>query len=103
MAQYQCVQFGICTRADKGECFDTKGEFKCGREPEDPDCQSKLEPVSGGQKSGLGLKLGLLLVIVVVLLAMVGMYLFKTPSMPQPPASEATAAELLKEVWPWLP
>ncbi len=102
MAQYQCVQFGICTRADKGECFDTSGEFKCGREPEDPDCQGKLEPVSGGAKSGLGLKIGLPIAVVAVL-ALAGMYLFKTPSVPQAPPSEVTAAQLLKEVWPWLP
>lgn len=101
MAQYQCVQFGICTRADKGECFDTGGDFKCGREPEDPDCQGKLEPVTGGSNSSLGIKVGL--PIAVAALALAGMYFFKTPPVPQPPSSDVTTAQLLKEVWPWLP
>jgi len=102
MAQYQCVQFGICTRADKGECFDTSGDFKCGRDPEDPDCQGKLEPVTGGSRSGLGLKVGLSIAVVAVL-ALAGMYLFKSPSGSQPPPTDVSAAQLLKEVWPWLP
>jgi hypothetical protein len=50
----------------------------------------------------MGLKIGLPIAVVAAL-ALAGMYLFKKPPVPQPPPSDITAAQLLKEVWPWLP
>lgn len=102
MAKHQCVQFGVCPRADSGECFEVNSDFTCSRNPEDPDCRSKLEEVQEGGKKGLLLKIG----IPVALLAVAGGLYFvfagsgETP--PAPPASPPTVDELLKEVWPSL-
>jgi hypothetical protein len=103
MAKYQCVQFGVCPRADNGECFEVNSDFRCGRSPEDPDCQSKLEDVQKAGSNGLALKVG----IPLVLLAVVGTGLFfvlnseENPNSPSP-EQKPTAEELLQEVWPWL-
>lgn len=103
MAKHQCVQFGVCPRADSGECFEVNADFKCGRNPEDPDCHSKLEEVQDAGGKGLALKVG----IPAVLLLLVGVALFfllgnDGGSQPTPAAQQPTAEELLKEVWPWL-
>lgn len=100
MARYQCVQFGVCTRADKAECFEINGDFKCGRDPEDVECQSKLELVSGGANSGVGMKIGLA-AVVTLLLGGVGYWLLGSGA--ASPQAPATTEQLLKEIWPWLP
>lgn len=99
MAKYQCVQFGVCSRADKAECFELNGDFKCGREPEDTDCQSKLELVSSGTKLGIVTKIGLAAVAALILGGL-GFWLLGSRQDPgqQPPSTE----QLLKEIWPWL-
>lgn len=103
MAKHQCVQFGVCPRADSGECFEVNADFKCGRSPEDPDCQSKLEDVQNVGGKGLALKVG----IPAALLLIVGVALFfllgkDGNSQSSPPAQKPTAEDLLQEVWPWL-
>lgn len=105
MAKHQCVQFGVCPRADRGECFEVNADFRCERDPEDPDCQSKLEEVGGSSgRRGLLLKMG----IPAVLLVIVGVAIFfatresgQSKGNPSP-ASSPSVEELLKEVWPWL-
>jgi len=99
MAKYQCVQFGVCTRADKAECFELNGDFTCGRVPEDVECQSKLEPVSGGAKSGTALKMGLIAAV----FALGGLVYWLFGSQEASPQSGASTEQLLKEIWPWLP
>ncbi|MCB1129569.1 MAG: hypothetical protein KDN05_00470 [Verrucomicrobiae bacterium] len=103
MAKHQCVQFGVCPRADSGECFEVNADFKCGRNPEDPDCLSKLEEVLDAGGKGLALKVG----IPVALLAVVGVALFfllgsGNDPKASTPAQKPSAEELLQEVWPWL-
>jgi hypothetical protein len=105
MAKHQCVQFGVCPRADSGECFEVNADFRCARNPEDPECRNKLEAVEGGRSGGkLSLKLG----IPAVLLVVVGVAIFFATREPgqskgAPPAkTPPTVEELLKEVWPWL-
>ncbi len=102
MAKHQCVQFGVCPRADRNECFEVDTDFACSRTPEDPDCRGKLEELKGGGGKGLLLKAG----IPAALLA-VGVGLFfifgKSPTpTPAPASTPPTVDELLKEVWPWL-
>jgi hypothetical protein len=99
MAKYQCVQFGVCSRADKAECFDLSGDFKCGRDPEDAECQSKLEHVGGGSQGG-GKKMTLV-AGAVLLLGGLGYWGFASQG--TPPPAPATSEQLLKEIWPWLP
>ena len=103
MAKHQCVQFGICPRADSGECFEVNADFKCGRGPEDPDCQSKLEEVHDAGGKGLALKIG----IPATLLVVVGVALFfllgkDGNSQSSAAAQQPTAEDLLQGVWPWL-
>lgn len=98
MEKYQCVQFGICPRADNGECFETNSDFTCSRNPEDPDCRSKLEDVQEGGKKGLMLKVG----IPVALLAVGGGLYFAFAGPGEIPPAPPTVDELLKEVWPTL-
>lgn len=100
MTRYQCVQFGVCSRADKAECFEIDGDFRCGRDPEDVECQSKLEPVSGGAKFGRGIRLGFA-VVATLLLGSFGYWLFSSGA--ANPQAPATTEQLLKEIWPWLP
>lgn len=104
MSKHQCVQFGVCPRADSGECFEVNADFKCGRSPEDLDCQTKLEEVSGGGGGkGIALKVG----IPAALFVVVGVTLFLVygrDGEPQadPSSAKPTVEELLQEVWPWL-
>lgn len=103
MAKHQCVQFGVCPRADRGECFEVNADFKCGRNPEDPDCHSKLEEVQNSGGKGLVLKI----VIPAALVLVVGVALFfllgqDVESKSSPEAQQPTVEELLQEVWPWL-
>jgi len=103
MAKHQCVQFGVCPRADRGECFEVNADFRCARDPEDPDCQSKLEEVGGGRSGGgkLVIKLGILALVLVI----AGVAIFfatREPKASPGTSSHPTAEALLKEVWPWL-
>jgi len=103
MAKHQCVQFGVCPRADSGECFEVNADFRCARNPEDPECRNKLEVVGSSRGGGLALKLG----IPAVLLVAIGVAIFfvtrgSGESKAPPAKSPPTAEELLKEVWPWL-
>lgn len=103
MDKHQCVQFGVCPRADSGECFQVNADFKCGRNPEDPDCQNKLEELrdTGGKSLALkvGLPAALLLIVGVAMFFLLGK---DGDSKPSPAAQQPTAEELLQEVWPWL-
>lgn len=103
MAKNQCVQFGVCPRANSGECFEVNSDFKCGRNPEDPDCQNKLEEVQTAGGKGLALKVGIPLVLLVVIGAGL-FFVLKSDENPSSPSPEQkpTAEELLQEVWPWL-
>ena len=102
MAKHQCIQFGVCPRADRNECFEVDSDFNCSRNPEDPDCRNKLEEFQEGGKKGLAIKIG----IPVVLLAIGGglYFAFSGPDeasvAPSTPPSKVD--ELLKEVWPSL-
>ena len=104
MSKHQCIQFGICPRADRGECFEINEDFRCGRDPEDPECHNKLENVVNTRRGGGGIKLG----ISAILLVAAGVAIFfiiRDPvksNVSTPPKSPPTAEELLKEVWPWL-
>lgn len=102
MAKHQCVQFGVCPRADNGECFEVNSDFTCSRNPEDPECRNKLEEVNERGKKGLLLKVG----IPMALLAIGGglYFMFSGPiKISASPASPPpTVDELLKEVWPSL-
>jgi hypothetical protein len=100
MAKYQCVQFGVCSRADKAECFEINGDFKCGREPEDVECQSKLEPVSGSGNSGAGTKISIAAVAVMILGGL-GFWMYS--SMRASPQEPVSTEQVLREIWPWLP
>jgi hypothetical protein len=100
--QYQCVQFGVCPRADRGECFHVDANFKCGRDPEDPDCREKLEPVSGGGASGAKwLKIAIPVVAIAALVG--GGIYFLSGDEPEPtklPEQKPSVDSLLIEVWP---
>lgn len=104
MAKHQCIQFGSCPRANNGECFEVNVDFKCGRTPEDPDCQLKLEPVGdGGGGRGLALKIG----IPVALLCVAGIIFYlvigkESISQSLPAAQKPSAEVLLQGVWPSL-
>jgi hypothetical protein len=103
MTKHQCVQFGVCSRADSGECFEVNSDFKCGRNPEDPDCQSKLEGLEAGGSKGLAFKIG---IPVILLVAIGGSILFlmgnRDNANPPSPEQKPTVEELLQQVWPWL-
>lgn len=100
MAKHQCIQFGVCPRADTSDCFEVDSTFTCSRSPEDPDCRAKLEELKTANGSKMALKIG---VPTLILLVGAGAYFYfsrpaETPVSSTPP----TVDELLKEVWPWL-
>ncbi|MEI7773344.1 MAG: hypothetical protein WCK17_01080 [Verrucomicrobiota bacterium] len=95
MAKYQCVQFGLCPRADGKVIEDKPGEpFTCPLG--DTKCRENLEPISGGKSMPKPLLIGALAILVV---GGLGVWYFMTGS------SKSNRSDLeaqLVEVWPWL-
>ena len=103
MAKHQCVQFGVCPRADRSECFEVDADFTCSRTPEDPDCRSKLEELKGGGGGkGLLLKAGVPAALLAVGVGLFFIFGESAKPTPSPASTPPTVDELLKEVWPWL-
>ena len=95
MAKYQCVQFGLCPRADGNVIEEKPGEpFTCPRG--DTKCRENLEPIGGAKKLPIPLLIGVVLVLVLGGLAV--WYLVSGSSKANPSDAEAQ----LVEVWPWL-
>jgi hypothetical protein len=98
MPKYQCVQFGLCPRADACEEIVIKpgDSFQCARSSPDPKCREQLEEVRG-RKPRLNL---VLIAVPVALLLGIGAWIFMGTG--SPPSSKASVEQLLVEVWPWL-
>lgn len=95
MAKFQCVQFGLCPRADGNVIEDKPGEpFTCPRG--DTKCRENLEPIGAGKSVSKPLIIG---VAAVLVLGGLGAWYFMSGSS----KSDASSAEAqLVEVWPWL-
>ena len=93
MPRYQCVQFGICQRADANEEFEIKPGETCQCPRNDPHCQGQLIVLEKPKKRwplyvGPG----------VIAAALVGLGLWHEMK----PVPKPTPEQLLIEVWPWL-
>ena len=95
MPKYQCIQFGVCPKADACEQFEIGGTpaFECPRK--DPLCSSRLVEIKSG-----GIPRGLIAALAIVALLAIGggaWYYFS-----RAPKGPAAIQQQLMEVWPWL-
>ena len=92
MAKYQCIQFGICPRADACEEIEIKpGEtFECPRH--DPKCREQLMEIRGGKFSPK-LKMALIAVPIVLLLGFGAWAMLGSKK----PASQASVEQMLTD------
>lgn len=99
MPKFQCVQFGICPRADACEeiQIDEGVAFECARK--DPKCREQLVEIHA--KKGWK-KVALIALPVVVVIALTAWWLNREPSQTSTSKSQTSVEQLLTDVWPWL-
>jgi hypothetical protein len=103
MPKYQCVQFGLCSRADACEEFEIKAgdSFQCARGSPDPGCREQLVEIRGGRLPPQA-KMAIIAVPIAAVLGLCAWMLIGLSEADAQHKARANVEQLLIDVWPWL-